>query len=405
MLANKSFAVVGAGIIGCAVARELTRRFPGSSIVLLEKESRVAGHQTGHNSGVVHAGLYYEPGGLKARLCRRGVALLKDFCFEKSLPYEERGKLVVALDTVEEKRLIDIFERATANDVPGVRMLGPEGIRAVEPSVAGVAALHSPGTAIVDYAAITEALAQDVVGAGGALLLECEVQQLEEHESGVVVQTSQGEHRVDYAVVCAGVQSDRIARRSGGARRPSVVPFFGQYFLLEPAYREIVNGLVYPVPDPKYPFLGVHLTKRFDGEMMIGPNAFLSFSREKHHGLGLNARDLTETLMNPGFWRFAGRNVPGAVREIRSVLSKQVFLRGAQRYVPSLEGADATRLTRGIRAQALDSDGTLVDDFRIEYEARVTHIRNAPSPGATSSMAIAEHIVESVSQQYGLLPV
>lgn len=400
MLGRKSFAVVGAGIIGCAVARDLTRRFPGSHVLLLEKESRVARHQTGHNSGVVHAGLYYEPGGLKARLCRKGVAMLRNFSLEKGLAYEECGKLVVALDTVQEHRLAHLYQRAVANEVPGVRMLGPDGIRDVEPNVSGLAAVQSPATAIVDYSIVAEALVQDVVQAGGELRLHCEVQQLIDDGAGVVVQTSLGDYRVDYAVVCAGVQSDRIARHSGGAKEPSIVPFIGQYFRLDPAYDAVVNGLVYPVPDPKYPFLGVHLTKRVDGAMLIGPNAFLSFSREGYHGLGLNVRDLSETLKTPGFWRFVSRNGAAAVREAQTVLSKQAFLRGAQKYVPALDGADATRLTRGIRAQALDKYGNLVDDFRIDYDARVTHVRNAPSPGATSSMAIAEYIVDSMTKRY-----
>ena len=399
-MTTESFAVVGAGIIGTAVGRELTRRFPGAPDTVLEKETRVAGHQTGHNSGVVHAGLYYEPGGLKARLCRRGVRLLKEFCADKGLPYIECGKLVVALDAVEEQRLASIFERAVANGVPGVGMLGPDGIRDLEPNAVGRAALRSPGTAIVDYTAITEALAGDIVAAGGEVRLGCEVRRIEAGDAaGAVVNTSTGEVRADHVVVCAGAQSDRIARRSGGARQPGVVPFFGQYFLLEPGYRDILNGLVYPVPDPKYPFLGVHLTKRVDGEMTVGPNAFLSLSRERYRGLGLDPSDLADTLANPGFWRFAGRNLGSAVREARTVLSKRFFLREAQKYVPSLEGADATRLTRGIRAQAMDADGRLLDDFAIDYDERVTHVRNAPSPGATSSMAIAEYIVDSVIER------
>lgn len=390
---GSGFAVVGGGIVGCAVARELTLRFPGAVVTLLEKEDRLAGHQTGHNSGVAHAGLYYEPGGLKARLCRRGVGLLREFCTDKGLAYEECGKLVVALDREEERRLAGIFARATANGVPGVELLGPEGIRDVEPNAVGVAALRSPGTAIVDYAAITRALADDVVAAGGQVVLGCEVRRVRDEADGVVVEAADGEYRAGRAIVCAGAQSDRLARRSGGARQPSVVPFFGQYFLLEPAYRDVLRGLVYPVPDPRYPFLGVHLTKRVDGEMTVGPNAFLSLSRERYRGLGVDVRDLAETLAFPGFWRFAGRNLPTAAREVRTVVSKRLFLREAQRYVPALEGADAVRLTRGIRAQAMDADGGLVDDFRIERASRTVHIRNAPSPGATSSLAIAEHVV------------
>lgn len=391
-----SYVVVGAGIIGAAVGRELLRRFPGSDVTVLEKESRVAAHQTGHNSGVVHAGLYYEPGSLKARLCRRGVDLLKDYCAEKGLPYLACGKLVVALDGAETARLDRIHERAVANGVPGVHLVGPEGIRAREPEAVGRAALVSPGTAVVDYTAITRALADDITAAGGRVEFGREVVRIDRDGERSVVHTATGPLTADHVIVCAGAQSDRLSRRSGGLRHPSIVPFFGQYFLLEPAYRGILNGLVYPVPDPRYPFLGVHLTKRFDGEMTVGPNAFLSLSRERYRGLGLSPRDLAETVIDPAFWRFSGRNMPSAVREARTVLSRRFFLREAARYVPSLEGAHATRLERGIRAQAMDAAGRLLDDFVIETDAAATHVRNAPSPGATSSLAIAEHIVDRV---------
>jgi len=390
------YVVVGAGIVGAAIARELTRRMPAASVTLIDKEREPAAHQTGHNSGVVHAGLYYEPGGLKARLCRRGGALLKEFCAEKSLPYLACGKLVVALDTVEEQRLQEIFRRAQANGVRGVEMVGPDGIRAIEPNAVGRAALHSPATAVVDYRAITRALVDDVRAAGGTVLLGTRVDRIERGSAGAVVHTMRGEIAADHVVVCAGVQSDRVARRSGGASDPRIVPFFGQYFLLDSAYRDVLNGLVYPVPDPRYPFLGVHLTKRFDGEMTVGPNAFLSLSREGYRGLGLSPRDLAETLTTAAFWRFAGQNAPSAVREARTVLSKRFFLRQAERYVPAMAGADATRLTRGIRAQAMDGIGRLLDDFAIDADTATTQVRNAPSPGATSSLAIAEHIVDGI---------
>jgi L-2-hydroxyglutarate oxidase LhgO len=395
MPSRKSFAVIGAGIIGAAVARELTLRFPGAAVTVFEKEARPAAHQTGHNSGVVHAGLYYEPGGLKARLCRRGVALLKDFCGERGLPYEECGKLVVARDEVEEQRLGAIFERSVANGVPGVRMLDAAGIREVEPNAVGRAALHSPETAIVDYARVTEALIDEVKQAGGTVRFETEVRRVVDVGSAAEVETDLGLERFEAAVVCAGLQSDRVAARSGEDDDPSIVPFFGQYFVLEPAHRNLLRGLVYPVPDPKYPFLGVHLTKRIDGETTIGPNAFLSLSREGYRGLGLDVRDTVSTLAFPGFWRFASRNMATALREIQSVVSAKRFIAEAQKYVPAVEGAAVTPAPRGIRAQAMNRDGQLVDDFAIRQRGRVTHIRNAPSPGATSSMAIAEYIVDT----------
>ncbi|MBG0717317.1 L-2-hydroxyglutarate oxidase [Microbacterium sp. 2C] len=392
----KRVVVVGAGIVGTAVARELTRRMPQAEITLLDKEQQVAAHQTGHNSGVVHAGLYYEPGGLKARLCRRGGDLLKAYCAEKGLPYLECGKLVVALDETEEARLADIFARAQANGVPGVEMLGPDGIRAVEPNAVGRAALRSPVTAVVDYTAITRALAGDIVAGGGTIRFGAEARRIDHAAGGAIVRTTKGDVAADHVVVCAGAWSDRLARRSGGAPDPRIVPFFGQYFLLEPAFAGVLDGLVYPVPDPRYPFLGVHLTKRFDGQMTVGPNAFLSLSRGGYRGLGLSPRDLAETLSMPGFWRFSAANAPSAVREAGTVLSKRSFLRQAERYVPAMAGAHATRLTRGIRAQAMDADGRLVDDFAFDERDAATHVRNAPSPGATSSLAIAEYVVDRV---------
>ncbi|GAA4477820.1 L-2-hydroxyglutarate oxidase [Enteractinococcus fodinae] len=405
MTVTKSFTVVGAGIVGAAVARELASRFPDSTVTLLEKEAQVASHQSGHNSGVVHAGLYYQPGGLKAQLCRRGAQLLEDYCLARELPYEQCGKLVVALDEAEARHLGEMFERAKKNGVPGVRMVDGAGIREIEPNAIGISALHSPTTAIVDYAAVTRSLTNDLVELGGRVELNCEVYDIAPSNSGVILQTSQGDRETDFVIVCAGLQSDRIARLAGGARNPSIIPFFGQYFRLDEKHKDILNGLVYPVPDPKFPFLGVHLTKRVDGEMLVGPNAFLSPSREVYRGLGLNLRDLAETLMDRGFLNFARNNLPSAVREGRTVLSKTFFLREAQKYVPSLEGANVTRLTRGIRAQAMDADGSLVDDFRIDYEARVTHVRNAPSPGATSSMAIAEFIVAGMVEKHEALQV
>ena len=405
MRGSHSFAVIGAGILGAAVAREITRRFPRASVTVFEKERRPAAHQTGHNSGVVHAGLYYEPGGLKARLCRRGVGLLAEFCAERGIAYEACGKIVVALDEAETRRLSAIFDRAVANGVPGVRMLDAAGIRDVEPNAVGLAALHSPDTAIVDYARITQALLEDVVAAGGTVRFGTEVLRVDTSGPRPRVETAAGPQAFDVVLACAGLQSDRLAARSGGDADPAIVPFFGQYFALEPAYRQHVRGLIYPVPDPRYPFLGVHLTKRIDGEMMVGPNAFLSLAREAYAGAGIDVRDAAATLTNPGFWRFAGRNLPTAAREVRTVLSKRRFLAEACRYVPALEGADAVPVPRGIRAQALTRSGSLVDDFAIEHARGVTHVRNAPSPGATSSLAIAEYIVDAAAREHSLAPV
>lgn len=399
-MSTYSFGVIGAGIIGAAVAREITHRFPGAAVTVLDKADAVADHQTGHNSGVVHAGLYYQPGSLKARLCRRGVDLLHDYAGEKNLPFDKCGKIVVALTPEEEARLRDIKEKAIANGVPDVELLGPEGIRSVEPNAVGRMALHSPHTAIIDYAAVTRALIDDVQRAGGRVILGAEVVSIANREQGCAVTVARGGeqsiHTFDHLIACAGLQSDRVARLAGGAAYPKIVPFFGQYSQLAPEHRNILNGLVYPVPDPAYPFLGVHLTKRVDGEMLVGPNAFLSFGRENYNGWRIGLKDSIDVAASPGFWKFAGQNMHAAVQEFGAVLSRQKFLAGAAAYVPSLEGAVSTPITRGIRAQAMDRHGHLLDDFVIEDIGSATLVRNAPSPGATSSLAIAEHLVETI---------
>lgn len=402
MSGQKRFAVVGAGVIGTAVARELLSRFEGAQVTLFEKENHVAAHQTGHNSGVVHAGLYYEPGSLKARLCRRGVDLLQEFSAENAVPYDECGKVVVATDAVEVERLGNIFERATANGVPGVRMLDREGLAEIEPNAVGIAALHSPKTAIIDYRGVTEALAQEFRKRGGVVRLETEVVRLENRGSSVVVHTKHDSDAYDLVIVCAGLQSDRLAKRSGEDGDPAIVPFFGQYFILDRKYNDVVNGLIYPVPDPKYPFLGVHVTRRIDGGLMIGPNAFLSFSREGYRGLGLNVKDSLAVATNPGFWKFASKNLPTATREIGGVISSKKFVEEAARYVPLLKGANGHRATRGIRAQAMRKDGTMVDDFVIQHQGSTVFVRNAPSPGATSSLAIAEYLVDESLREHGI---
>lgn len=404
-----SFAVIGAGINGAAVAYELTQKFPHATVTIFDKAQTVAAHQSSHNSGVVHAGLYYEPGSLKARLCRRGVELITNYAQVNNVPYEACGKLVVAIRQEEQPRLQAIYERAVANEVPDVSLIGPDEIRRLEPNAVGVAALHSPHTAIIDFAGITRSLVDDVQAAGGTLRLNTEVIGLAVDDAGCAVtshptgqQDAAQTERFDFVISCGGLQSDRLARMAGGSKYPAIVPFFGQYSKLEPDYREILNGLVYPVPDPAYPFLGVHLTKRVDGEMLVGPNAFLSFGRENYRGWDIGFKDSADVLTSPGFWKFAARNTQAAVREFSAVVSRKKFLNSAAAYVPSLNAAAARPITRGIRAQAMDEHGRLVDDFVIEHLGRATFIRNAPSPGATSSMAIAEHIVNTVATNHGL---
>ena len=388
--------VVGAGIVGLAVAKRLVETRPDVAVTVFEKEPAVGSHQTGHNSGVVHAGLYYPRDSLKARLCRRGVGLLRDYCQDRGIPYVECGKTVVALTDDEVPRLRDIEERATHNGVPGLRRLGAAGIRDHEPHVRGVAGLHSPTTAIVDFVAVTRAYADDVTAGGGTLLLGTPVDAITRVGDVVRVEAAGERHELDHVVLCAGLQSDRVARLAGDDAGPAIVPFRGEYLTMRPERAHLVRGLVYPVPDPRYPFLGVHFTRRVDGTVDIGPNAVLSTAREGYRRSDLVVRDLAETLAWPGFRRLARQHWRMGITEMRGSLSRRTFIAGAQRYLPELTAADVDGRHAGVRAQALDRDGTLVDDFRISRLGRVTAVRNAPSPAATSSLAIAEHLCEGL---------
>lgn len=395
-------AVIGAGIIGAAVARELKQRYPQSHVVLFEKEDHVAGHQTGHNSGVVHAGLYYQPGSLKARLCRRGVDLITNFAVENDVAIDECGKVVVAQNEVERERLVEIHKKATANGVPDVALIGAERLRELEPNVVGEAAVHSPHTAIIDYTGLTMALVADFERDGGEMRLSTEVERVQSANGFVTVISTTSAEVFDHAIVCGGLQSDRLARASGAGADPSILPFFGQYFILEHEHADVVNGLIYPVPDPAYPFLGVHITRRIDGELMIGPNAFLSFAREQYKGFPFNLRDSLAIAKDAGFWKFASQNAGAALRELGGVISMDRFVEGAAKFVPQLEGAKGKRAPRGVRAQAVDRQGNMVDDFVIQQSGGAMFLRNAPSPGATSSMAIAEYLVDELAERYEL---
>jgi L-2-hydroxyglutarate oxidase len=393
-----SVVVVGGGILGLATARLIAREHPRVGVTVVEKEPQLALHQTARNSGVVHAGLYYEPGSLKARLCRRGADLLGAFCTERGLPFERCGKLVVALDERELPRLERLEARARANGVPGLRRLDGAELRTIEPHAAGIAALHSPMTAIADFRAVAVALADELTERGGAVRTGAEVARVRAvaggRAAGVAVELTDGrELRAERAIVCAGLQADRLARRSGQDAAPRIVPFRGEYWALRPERRGLVRGLIYPVPDPALPFLGVHLTRTIDGSVLIGPNAVLALAREGYGRGAVRGRDLAETLAWGGTWRLLRRHWRAGIGEARHTLSKAAFVGEARRYVPALRTRDAVRAGAGVRAQAVDRDGALVDDFRIGGDARVAWIRNAPSPGATSALALAEEIV------------
>lgn len=395
-MGDQVVAVVGAGIVGLAIAREISRRRPGDRIVVLEKEDRVAAHQTGHNSGVVHAGIYYQPGSLKAVLCARGRSLLRDYCAERGLPYAECGKLVIAVDAEEVPRLEALQARAGDNGVPGLRRVGRSQIREIEPFAEGIAALYSPRTAITDFRRVAESYAADLIDAGGEVRLSCAVSGFRHSAAGLDVICGDEVVRADRVIVCAGLHADTVARSAGAASGPRIVPFRGEYMNVVATKTDMVRGLVYPVPDPRYPFLGVHFTRRVSGTVEVGPNAVLAFAREGYRRGQFSARDFTDTLRWPGFRRMARQHWRTGIEEIWGSLSTRAYMRRAQRYIPAIGAADVVRGHTGVRAQALDGDGTLVDDFRIDRLGPVTAVRNAPSPAATSSLAIAEYVVDVI---------
>ncbi|GAA1621451.1 L-2-hydroxyglutarate oxidase [Actinoplanes couchii] len=396
-MTDETVGIIGAGIVGLAIGREIVRRRPGTRVVVLEKEPGPAAHQTGHNSGVVHAGIYYPPGSLKAELCTRGRLLLREFCAERGIAYDQCGKLVVAVRADEQGRLDDLEKRALANGVPGLRRVGPEGIREIEPHAVGLAALHSPETAITDFPAIAAAFADDIRAAGGEVHYNFEVTGiLLEAAGGVRIVAGRRDLIADRVVVCAGLHSDRVAELAGDSTEPRIVPFRGEYMRVRPEKAALVRGMIYPVPDPRYPFLGVHFTRRVDGVVEVGPNAVLAGSREGYTRTDVSLRDLAGIVSWPGTWQMARRHWRTGVKEVLGSLSKRRYMAEATRYVPEIGPADVVRAGSGVRAQALDRDGALVDDFRIHRLGSITAVRNAPSPAATSSLAIAEHVVDQV---------
>lgn len=395
-MADETIGIVGAGIVGLATGRHIALSRPGTRVVVLEKESQVAVHQTGHNSGVVHAGIYYAPGSLKAGLTVRGVALLREYCQDRKLPYEEIGKLVMAVRQDELGRMGNLYERARNNHVPELRKVSREEIKEIEPHAGGLAALHSPRTAITDYPAVAREFARDIEAAGGEVRLGFPVTSLTHVPGGIEVASGQERVRVDRLVLCAGLHSDSVARLAQDRKEPRIIPFRGEYMLLRPERAHLVRGLIYPVPDPRYPFLGVHFTPRVDGSVEVGPNAVLALAREGYKLSQVSPRDLARLAAYPGSWRMAARHWRTGIKEYRGSLSRTAFMRDAGHYVPGVGVADVVRGGAGVRAQALDPDGTLVDDFRIHRVGRITAVRNAPSPAATASMAIAEHLTEAV---------
>lgn len=398
MTATRSdLAVVGGGIIGLATARAFALSHPGARVVVVEKEAALGRHQTSRNSGVVHAGLYYAAGSLKARLCTDGRQRLAAYARDRNLPYDECGKVVVAVEESELEPLREIHRRATANGVPDIEWLDADGVRNIEPAVQAVAGVYSPHTAITDFARVAAAYADDIRGAGGEIVTRFDVAAIEQDGDGARLSARDGRSlRAAGVVTCAGLWSDRVAAMSGDDLEPRIVPFRGDYYALTPSARSLVRGLVYPVPDPRYPFLGVHLTRSVDGAVLVGPNAVLAAARDGYRFATVRPRDLADTVRSPGFRRLAARHWRTGARELHLSLSRRAFAREARRYVPSLRDSDLVRTTSGVRAQCVDADGALLQDFCITTVGRVVNVRNAPSPAATSSLAIADEIVTMV---------
>jgi L-2-hydroxyglutarate oxidase LhgO len=386
---------VGAGILGLATARELLVRHPGLDLVVLEKESAVGVHQTSHSSGVIHAGVYYAPGSLKARLCVEGSRLLYDYCEERAIPFARCGKLIVASSRADLTRLDGLQERARANGVK-VRRLAAAEIQDIEPFARGAGAIHSPDTGIVDYSRVAEALREDVVRAGGRLHTRCEVHRVEDEElSDATIVHALGRTRARLVVTCAGLWSDRLATASGVQADLRIVPFRGAYFRLRRP--ELCRSLIYPVPDPGLPFLGVHLTKRIDGDVVVGPSALLVGARDAYRLRAIRSRDVVDTLTWPGTYRLVRRWWRHGLTEVLHASSRRAYARAAQALVPALRSDDLERAFAGIRAQAVDRQGRLVDDFVLTQSRGALHVRNAPSPAATSSLAIARQLVDRVT--------
>mgnify|MGYP005810259361 FL=1 len=390
---SKTFAVVGGGILGLAVAHRLLRTVPGSKVRLYEKETEVGRHQSGHNSGVLHAGLYYKPGSLKAKLAVEGIRRMKAFCREHGIAHEECGKLVVAGSPGEIPRLEELLDRGTKNGLHGLAWLGPEQMREIEPHAGGVAAVRVPEEGIVDYGQVCRTLRRLVEEEGGAVYTGSAVERLGRHEGGWLVRTGEREDPADYLFNCGGLHCDRILAMAGERRTTRIVPFRGEYYTLNDEGRKLVRNLIYPVPDPRFPFLGVHFTRMIHGGVEAGPNAVLALAREGYRKTDFRVGDVADTFGFPGFWKFIARYPSLCTYELWRSLNKGEFCRSLQRLVPAIELRHLASGGAGIRAQALAQDGTPLQDFEYVVRPNALHLINAPSPGATASLAIADHLL------------
>ena len=391
--------IIGGGIVGLATAMEVTRRFPALRLAVLEKEAALAAHQSGHNSGVIHSGLYYRPGSLKASLCVAGAAAMVAFCREHGIAHEICGKVVVATQERELPGLQELLRRGTANGVAGLTMIGPERLRELEPHAAGIRALHVPATGITDYAAVTRKYAEIVAAANGTVLTGTEVLGIVRGSGEVVVQTTRGDYRAGLLVNCAGLYSDRISRMAGAETEVRIIPFRGEYYEIAAARRSLVRGLIYPVPDPDLPFLGVHFTRRVDGSIEAGPNAVLALRREGYRKTDVSLGELGQAMSFGGFWRMARRFWKVGAGEYYRSFHKPAFVKALQRLVPELQSDDLAAGGAGVRAQAVDRNGKMVDDFRFAVSERAIHVVNVPSPAATASLVIGREIVKMAEEK------
>ena len=393
--------LIGGGIVGVSTAWKLKQYYPDAAILLIEKESSLSKHQTGHNSGVIHAGVYYTPGSLKAELCKRGAALTMSFCREHNLPFEQCGKLLVATDSVEYDRMNALESRCIQNGIETIRLSETE-LKKLEPNINGVAALLVPSTGITDYKKITSKMAELFVSMGGEVKFGCEVKALREFSNAVEIQTGSTMVYAQFIVVCGGLMADRLAKMMHINIDFQIVPFRGEYYRLSDNYNRLVTHLIYPIPDPNLPFLGVHLTRMIDGSVTVGPNAVLGWKREGYGSFNFDFRDSLEMMTFPGFWKLVSHNITSGLGEIKDSLYKSGYLHRIHKYCPSLTLSDLHPYPAGIRAQAVKTDGSLVHDFLFAESERSLHVCNAPSPAATSAMPISEYLFEIVRDKFSL---
>lgn len=389
------YCIIGGGIVGLATAMALLEQRQGASLLILEKEASLGRHQTGHNSGVIHAGIYYAPGSLKAELCKRGAQATKDFCSEHGIAFEVCGKLLVASNDLEVQRMQALYERSQQNGLK-VERLDAAALAEREPNIVGKGALFLDATGIVDYTQVCNAMAKVIRQAGGEVHLSTSVRAIQEHADHVAIGTDSHTWRARQLVACAGLQSDRLARLAGVKIDHQIIPFRGEYYRLPASKNQIVNHLIYPIPDPELPFLGVHLTRMIDGSVTVGPNAVLGFGRENYRKFSVNWRDVAEYASFPGFWKTIWNNLGSGTTEMKNSLFKRGYLEQCRKYCPSLEVADLLPYEAGIRAQAVMRDGTLVHDFLFAETPRMVHVCNAPSPAATSAIPIGQMIAEKI---------